>query len=221
MLNRSALNSAALNSSAGGIECLILMDSPLGAPAVLGFHDFTAQVVEGSEGTRYVMDLTTPAGLVRLPISSWQATLRTGSSNYVQCVIPACDPYVDTITTAAAFTISRRAQSFDGVVIEYEMVSGPVESLTFDPGPQRHTCTMSGYSTGFAEDEEPPEAYNRTLQKVRSVSSSNGSLRVRCGIDWLLRPGQRAIVDGDTFVVGYINYYAIQGDQYMDVGEAA
>ena len=56
---------------------------------------------------------------------------------------------------------------------------------------------------------------------MRSVASGSSGYRVRCAIDWLLRPAQRAYLpDGASFIVSYINFYQPQGnDSYMDVGE--
>lgn len=189
--------------------------SPLGEVAVLAYHDFSRAL--GEVTTLYVMDLVTETGTVRIPISSWQATLQTGSSNYVQCVIPACTIWVSAINSATEFVISRRAVLPDGSALEYEMARAPAESPQFDRGPQRHTCTLSGYSDAFAEIEDPPAVYDRELSGIRSVSSGS-SYRVRCAVDWLLRPGHRAFVEDAPFIVSYINYYAPAGDSYMDVG---
>jgi len=198
----------------------IAAPSPLGAATAIAYHDFTGQL--GDIVTRYTMDLITPAGTVRVPISSWQATLQTGSSNYVQCVIPACTVWVSAINAATEFVISRRATLPNGTALELEMARAPTDQAQFDQGPQRYTCTLSGYTDAFAEDLDPPATYDRTLTGVRSISSGEGTLRVRCAIDWLLRPGHRAYVNGTPFVVGYINYYAPSGfDAYMDAGSRA
>jgi len=193
--------------------------SPLGTPYALAYHDFTAQISAAS--TRYVMDLTTPGGLVRVPISSWQATLRTGASNYVQCVVPAVADWVASINAATAFTITRTATTLDGASVEYEMAAAPLEQIQLSQGPTNYSATLSGYSTAFAEDEAPDAAYDRYLTGVRSVDSGSSGMRVRCAIDWLLRPAQRAYLpDASSFIVGYINFYQPQGnDSYMDVGE--
>ena len=191
--------------------------SPLSALATLAYHDFTAQL--GDVITRYAMDLITPTGPVRVPISSWQATLQTSGSNYVQCVIPACSAWADLINTATAFVIYRTAHPPGLPAIEYEMTSAPAEQVQFDRGPSRYTCTLSGYAEGFAENDDPATTFDRVLTGVRSISSGTGGMRVRCAVDWLLRPGQRAIVRSDSFVVSYINYYSPSGfDSYMDVG---
>ena len=195
----------------------IACPGPLGTPQALAVHDFTGQL--GDTITRYVMDLITPTGPARVPISSWQATLQTGSSNYTQCVIPACSQWVDTLNAASEFVIWRRAVLPSGAAIEYEMARAPADTLAFDQSPSRHTCTLSGYSSAFAESLDPPAAYDRELTGLRTISSGS-ALRVRCAVDWLLRPGHRAYVQGAPFVVRYINYYAPAGfDSYMDVGE--
>ena len=195
----------------------IAAPSMIGVVRVRAAHDFTGAL--GDATTRYVMDLLTPDGAVRVPISSWQATLQTGSSNYVQCVVPACAPFIDAINTATEFVIYRRAEIPDGAAIEYEMARAPVQAQ-FDRGPQRYTCTLSGYSPAFVADETPPAAYDRALVAVRSISSGSGGTRVRCAVDWLLRPGHRAFADGAPLVASYINYYSPStGDSYMDVGE--
>ena len=191
--------------------------SPLGAPCARVLHDFTGLL--GDVITRYAMDLLTPTGPVRVPISSWQATLQTSGSNYVQCVIPACSAWADLINTATAFVIYRTASPPGLPAIEYEMTRAPAEQVQFDRGPSRYTCTLSGYTEGFAANDDPASTFDRTLTGVRSISSGTGGQRVRCAVDWLLRPGQRAIVRGDSFVVSYINYYSPSGfDSYMDVG---
>ena len=189
----------------------------LGTPAALATHDFTGAL--GDSITHYVMDLMTPTGTVRVPISSWQATLQSGSSSYVQCVVPACLAWVAAINAATEFVIYRRADvPGTALTIEYEMARSATEQAQYNQGPQRYTCTMSGYPDAFASSIDPPVAYDRQLAGVRSISSGSG-LRVRCAIDWLLRPGHRAYVGAVPFMVRFINYYALESDGYMDVGE--
>lgn len=201
------------------VVALCAAASPLGPALAKAFHDFSALL--GDTVTRYVMDLTTPDGAVRVPISSWQATLQTGASNYVQCVVPAVADWTAAINAATAFTITRTAEPAGLPVIEYEMASAPLETISIAQGPTNYTATLSGYSPAFAVDEAPPAATDRTLIAVRSVTTTSGKMRARCAIDWTLRPAQRAYLpDGASFIVSYINFYQPQGnDSYMDVGE--
>jgi hypothetical protein len=193
------------------------LPSVLGGPTPLGFHDFTG--VLGDATTYYVMDLIGPSGTTRVPISSWQATLQAGLSNYVQCVVPAVQAYASAINAATQFVVSRLVSVPGLGNLTYEMARGPVQTATFDQGPSRYTCTLSGYSTGFAPDEDPSAAYNRTLQDIRNISINQGGVRVRCSIDWLLRPSMRVTAGSNTFIVSFINYYVSNNDAYMDVGE--
>lgn len=215
----SPLSPAVVRAVMGG-RAIGSAPAVLGASSALIGHDFT--VALGDVTARYVMDLVTDGGLVRVPISSWQATLQTGAKCYVQAVIPATTQYADAINTASEFVISRAAVLPSGMQVVQEMARSPVGSAQFDRGAMRETCTISGYADGFAESINPPAEYDRTLSRIRSMSSGAGGMRVRCAVDWLLRPGQRAFADGVPMIADYINYYApTGGDSYMDVGERA
>lgn len=190
---------------------------PLGQPSSLARVDFTG-AVDPDAPVRYVVDLHTEDGDVRAPVSSWQATQQVDQACYLQCVIPACDPFVDAIGDATSFTVSRVSRFMDGSPVEYPMATSEINDATFTRSPARNTAVLSGYSDAFVAVEDPPALYDRTLRDVRMITSSNSGTRVRCSIDWLLRPAQRAIVDGDEIVVAYINWYANQDDEFMDVG---
>jgi hypothetical protein len=193
---------------------------PLGSPAALLWHDFTTSLT-GLETSRYVMDLITPGGVVRVPISSWQATLQTDASCFVQCVVPAASDYTAHILAATEFVITRQATLPGGQVISYEMARSPLEQIAPSQGPTNYTIVLSGYPDALTANEDPPTAQDRTLNGVRSVAGLSGTMRVRCNIDWLLRPGMRAYQDTAPVLVDYINYYVNTQDQYMDVGERA
>lgn len=192
--------------------------SPLRLPSSLAFHDFSGQV-DGLPSL-YVMDLIDDMGVkVRAPISSWQATLQTSQQSYLQAVVPACAAYLDAINAAAEFSISRRVAIPDGTQFEYEMARAPLTTSSIAQGTSNYTATLSGYMSAFASITDPDAVFDRQLLDVRTVFSTNNSLRVRCSVDWLLRPGQRALVNEIPMIVGYINYYVGRGDAYMDVGE--
>ena len=193
---------------------------PLGSPAALLWHDFTTSLT-GLETSRYVMDLITPGGVVRVPISSWQATLQTDASCFVQCVVPAAADYTAHILAATEFVITRQATLPGGQVISYEMARSPLEQIAPSQGPTNYTIVLSGYPDALTANEDPPTAQDRTLNGVRSVAGLSGTMRVRCNIDWLLRPGMRAYQDTAPVLVDYISYYVNTQDQYMDVGERA
>lgn len=204
-----------------GVELrgLVQDTGPLGSMLAVVQHDFTSFV--GSLKSKYVMDITTPDGTVRVPISSWQATLQTEGQCYVQCVVPACSPYVDDLNDATAFAIFRRVVLASGYAVEGWMAGAEITNLQFARGSANYSATVSGYSDAFTADDDPPESLDRVMTGVRMIASSNGVSRASCDIDWLLRPGMRAYVDEDPLLVGWINYYVNESGEYMDVGESS
>jgi hypothetical protein len=193
----------------------ISVPSPLDASETIVVNDFTTLVVPPD---LYVMDLTTPSGVVRVPISSWQATLQTDRANYGQCVIPSVDAWLTEVAAATDFTVYRVATTNNNT-IEHLMLDSAITLKQYYETPSGYVCTISGNYTGYTADEDPPTGYDRTLTGVRQITNTPGGIRVRCNIDFLLRPAQRAYVNGTPFIVSYINYYVLQGDAYMDVGE--
>ena len=153
---------------------------------------------------------------ITVPMSSWQGTQQLGRSSYLQAVIPSASALYEDIVARSSgeLVIYRRARFLgSGIENELEIARSPVQTIRFDRGPRRATVTISGYRSlsegGTGES---------TLKDIRSISVSNG-IRVRCGIDWTLRPGDMAVMDGQSFEATYINYYVTVSDAYMDVGE--
>ena len=155
---------------------------------------------------------------IRVPISSWQATIQADRSSFVQAVVPGLLSWIDAIEARpnAEFVIRRGVTLADGSAEETELARAPLR-LRYDRGPTNATGTLSGYST-FT-----PRLYplTRALRSVRSISVDGSSYRVRCAVDFFLRPGDIAIVDGEEITLAYINYIVGQGDEYMDVGTRA
>ena len=206
------------------IECtpasVASLSSPVGSFLATIVHDFSGVI--GQASTYYAMEFTGDP-VVRIPISSWQCTYRANQKTYLQAVIPAVYAWIDTIADRRdleEFVIIRGAALPDGSIIEYEMARAPIQVPAFNRGPRRWTCTLRGYAAAFVPG--PAELYGdaRVLTKIRSLSIVD-NLRVRCAIDWLLRPGGLATADGQTFRVDYINYLVGSNDAYMDVGAAA
>lgn len=199
-------------------QIIAAIGSPLGPALVWAYNDFSQVLPNGLE--RFLLDLETPTGTVRLPIKSWQGTLQAGEASYLQAVVPAAGVFIDALNAATSMTVWRRLCDANGnTVVEAPMASGPVQTVRFDQGPQQHTATISGYWQQFSVVTNPPAYYDRQLPAVRSRSSTEGGQRCRCAIDWLLQPGRRAYIGNDSFVVRWINYYATVSDAYMDVGE--
>lgn len=204
-----------LGDADSGITALVSCPSMLGAVACLIFEDYGNFV--GEPVSRYVMDVRGGPSTIRVPMSSWQATLNFGSASYVQCVVPAADAWGEHIAVGRTFVISRQAVLPSGEILEQVMAQCPIDTVRSDRGPNRYTLTISGYAQIFG-DGSPPSAVP-ALRKVRSISGDSAGWRVRCAIDWTLQPGMEATAEDVSLEVAYINYYVNGTDAFMDVGE--
>lgn len=198
-------------------SALMSVPSMLQSTSVRSRFDFTP-ILTGTEPEIYIMVLTTPGGEVRVPISSWQATLQTGSDNSCQCVIPAAFDWMEYIADATVFSIYRTVALWGQEYAEL-MSSSTLELAQFTQSSSGIICTLTGHSDGYEEDLDPEAVYDRVLTGVQTISRGSG-IRVRCDIDFLLRPGQRAFAGDFSMVVGRIGYYVTKGIAYMDVWEA-
>ncbi|WP_027853856.1 hypothetical protein [Marinobacterium litorale] len=188
----------------------------LGIPSAKMFADWAAILDPFTTKPYYACDIIAGDTTIRVPISSWQATIQDGRASYVQAVIPAASGVADSILalTDPEFVIWKGVLYQSGKTNETELARAPIQTPQISEGPTNYTLTISGYT----QFEVPDDTGARVLQNVRSQSMSP-DIRVRCDIDWFLRPGQTAISRGTPFTVAYINYYANGKDQYMDVGE--
>lgn len=204
------------------IEALISVPGPLSAPRALSIVDWTKTVPRTAQ-IYYYARLRSGFISLDLPISSWQATLQSGRSSYLQCVVPAAAVYIDQITAIsnnAQLAIIRGALFSDGERRELEMATVPLQDLPYQRGSQRETITLSGYGQiafdvlGIGDNP----GLTRNLSGIQTISTQGGT-RVRASVDWMLRPGRVAVADGIEFVVSYINYYVNRNQEIMEVGE--
>lgn len=205
-----------LSSTARLIGSTALLGPILTDPSLVAITDYDA-IVSGIP-SRYVVDLVAADdSTTRLQISSWQATLQTTQKSYGQCVVPAVTGAISTALNAAVDFVILRLAIVDTGIIEQEMVRCPLQSVSYAQGAFNHSATLQGYVAGFVEVADPPAYLDRELTDVQIVFVYEDSVRVRCAIDWHLRPQQRAIVDGSPLIVSSISYYVGGNQAYMDV----
>lgn len=189
-------------------------------PTLAGIHDFTTQIPEGSV-VRHFCDFSGGATTLRLPISSWSATIQQTLKQYLQVAIPNVGAWVEELaerrSLGAEFWVLRAVTLPDGRHIEQELARAPMSTLRFDQGPLRFTGSVSGYADPV-ESAVFPEGYTRTLRGVSLLSLTDATVRVRSAIDWLLRPGHTVIAAGYEFGAAYIIFTVTESQDYMDVG---
>ena len=183
------------------------------------FHDFSSSINPITDQEYYACDIFSDGNhVMRLPITSWQATIQNDRASYVQAVVPAASDIVGLIADLPnSELLILKGVNRLGVtsVLESEMARSPIQTVSYQEGPTNQTLTISGYSR-----YSPTTPSTRELKNLRSISSGS-SLRVRASIDWFLRPGDTATFRSKSMTVAYINYYVNRSDQFMDVGERA
>ena len=204
-----SLGTSQLGTCALGVAC----------DTVEPFIDWAAEIDQITSRIYYALEIDDGVlDAIRIPISSWQATVQVGRASYAQAVIPAATQWIDAVTDRAGgeFIVYRGVRYQNGDTQEAELARAPLNDVRVDRGPTNVTMTISGY----AQLPPPASVLTRTLRNVRSESISGG-FRVRADLDFFLRPGHTANSRGTEFTVSYINYYVTGGDEYMDVGERA
>lgn len=154
---------------------------------------------------------------VQIPISSWQATANEGErASFVQAVIPAAADWIAALDArqGGTLTINMGYRLDDGRVRYDEIATASFGEFRYDRGARSVTATVSGYAY-----LSQSEAGARALRDVQTFALQGGKLRVTCALDMMLKPGMTATVGEQSFVVGYINYYANRSGAFCHVGE--
>lgn len=156
-------------------------------------------------------------GDLRVPMSSFQATMRREGKSFLQAIVPAGDTVLPLLEYGTMMQVQLgyyypSVDEFD----ELEAIAlAPLEQIRSDQGATRYTLTLSGYGDFPAAD--PRE---RTLHGIQTRSISQGVRRVRCSVDPLLRPGSYAVDgDGSSFQVEQIQYFVNATSAAMEVIE--
>lgn len=233
MLNADPLNSRALGAAlppAGGIDCIpiikrlpgsVLNSSPLGSWAlnssggtlVIGCDD-------GPQGALFdplerVEVYLLLVGDIRVPMSSFQATMRRTGQSFLQAIVPAGDTILPALehNTLMQVQLGYYYPSV-GEFDELETIAqAPLEQIRSDQGPTRFTLTLSGY--GALPEYQPA---SRPLSGVQTRSINQGDRRVRCNVDLLLRPGHFATdTNGDLIRIEQIQYFVNATAAAMEV----
>lgn len=236
MLNTDPLNSGALGAalpSAGGIECIPIVkrlpgsainSSPLGSWAlnasggtlVIGCDDGPqGELFDPLERVEvYLLQI----GELRVPMSSFQATMRLTGKSFLQAIVPAGDAVLPALEYGAPMQVQLGYYypSVDEFSDLETIAQAPLQQIRSDEGATRYTLTLSGY--GVLPKAAPRQ---RELRDIQTRSINQGVRRIRCSVDMLLRPGSYAIDgDGATIEVGQVQYFVNASSAAMEVYEA-
>lgn len=158
------------------------------------------QVAPQWVATRYLCQLTgAPDGVsdLTLPISSFAVRLNPSSaSSFVQIVVPGVDSYADAIAARpnGQLVISRIYDYFDGSSSTYEMARADFDNMRTDTGGQSgSTGTLQGY---LVLTNTSPKTVALSNPTYRSFDGE--SVRYRCELNPLIRPGDTVTINNET-----------------------
>ena len=197
------------------------LPSPAGTPSLLGWIDWPDAINQNLDRQFYICELRkTGINSVRVPMMYLQATLNSRRSNFLSVVLPSDDSFIPLITErlGGTFAVIRGVLKSGGTVREVEMFEAPISLPGRSIGPTSSSIPLSGYTPAYV----PTGALagiTRRLQHIRTITTGVET-RIRCAVDWWLKPGMIADTGTFTFEVGYINYYVTDNDAYCDIGAA-
>ncbi|BBI51121.1 hypothetical protein HORIV_35420 [Vreelandella olivaria] len=189
MLNSDPLNSRALGSPMppeGGIDCVpiikrlpgsVLNSSPLGSWALNGSGGtIVIGCDDGPQGALFdplerVEVYLLLIGELRVPMSSFQATMRRTGKSFLQAIVPAGDSVLPALEYGALMQVQLgyyypSADEYDGLET---IALAPLEQIRSDEGPTRFTLTLSGY--GDFRKPIPENAHCRAYRPGRSIKA--------------------------------------------------
>lgn len=156
-------------------------------------------------------------GVFEIPMSSFQATIRSEGQSFLQVIVPAADQHASKIASGSMMRVrfGYYYPDIDELGALSVIAETPLEIIRLDEGPSRSTLSLSGYN------QIPPSPREEiALEGVRSRSINQGLRRVRANVNLNLRPGHDAIdANGDSFQVDQIQYFVNATSSAMEVLE--
>ena len=227
-----------------GYPSYILLPNPIGQAALVARSNYAGQLAAidaaPDHPKRYAMsDVTTaatagyPGGglyprwicevdsdpVLRVPVSSFSATVQTGRSQYLQAAVPNAGDYMADLTAAVAaadyFGIYR-LDLLDGIEIKTQIARAPLQYADPSQGPTNYSVNLSGYAAA-ADEPETPETI--TLPVAMTLAATGGRQRLRCPIVFNLYPGDTVEYGAASFTADYLSYYVNETQAYIDLGE--
>ena len=193
---------------------------PLSMLAVSAFDPrYTWRIDPSIARVIYRFDLTgSPDGVddVIIPVSSIQGRSRDGAPTYLSAVVPTMD-YAAQISARpnGEMVLSRGYRLSDGQTTWQEISRAALDSVRIDQGSRNASVTLTGYATTTNPD---PKTVTISGASYRSIGA-DGRRRYRCPVDMWLRPGDTALVHGESITVATISYTINPRTENMEIVE--
>ena len=153
---------------------------------------------------------------VVLPISSFQTRQNDSDPTWLQVVVPEFLRHESAVAERldGVLRVYQGTRDQHGNEVYNPLAWANLDQYQFQIGGLRSSAVLGGYG-----DEQTLSPKPWQLQDIRYRANNAGARSVRAKPDQSLRPGDTAIYDGGSFVVGQIRYAVSPTSSQMDVVE--
>jgi hypothetical protein len=171
--------------------------------------------------TVYRFALENSQGRAELPISNFSGQLRSGEPSYLQVTIPDARAWAELIADFASQTdtemvIQAGYRYSDGAFLTQEIARTRLRNVRYDLGARSSSVQLDGIDTRV---NQSPKTVSLIGANYRSQDES-GRVRYRCAMNFDIRPGDTARINGETFVVGELSYNVTVNNATLEIAEA-
>jgi hypothetical protein len=156
--------------------------------------------------TVYRFALENSQGRAEMPISNFSGQLRSGEPSYLQVTIPDARRWAHDIADFAAqsdteLVIQAGYRYSDGHVHTQEIARTRLRNVRYDLGARSSSVQLDGIDTRI---NPTPKSVTLTGANYRSQDES-GRVRYRCAMNFDIRPGDTALINSESLVVGELS----------------
>ncbi len=171
--------------------------------------------------TVYRFALENAQGRVEMPISNFSGQLRSGEPSYLQVTIPDARTWAEVIANFAAHTdtemvIQAGYRYSDGAFLTQDIARTRLRNVRYDLGARSSSVQLDGIDTRI---NSTPKTVSLIGGNYRSQDES-GRVRYRCAMNFEIRPGDTARINGESFVVGELSYNVTVNNATLEIAEA-
>ena len=168
--------------------------------------------------TVFCFALENSRGRAEMPISNFSGQLRSGEPSYLQVTIPDARRWSQNIADFAAqsdteMVIQAGYRYSDGHVKTQDIARTRLRNVRYDLGARSSSVQLDGINTRI---NPTPKSVTLTGANYRSQDES-GRVRYRCAMNFDIRPGDTALINGETFTVGELSYNVTVNNATLEI----
>ncbi|MBN1664832.1 MAG: DUF2341 domain-containing protein [Deltaproteobacteria bacterium] len=148
-----------------------------------------------------------------LPISSFQARLKSGDPSFMSVVVPGTDYASDITVRANGDLTTYIVKSVGESRVREKIMTVDLEDIRLDKGSDSQSITLSGHRTHTYETKTV------NFDSIFYEAQYSGKRRYRLPPDLYLRPGDTAVVNGEPVTVDMITWAVSPLSFMMEIAE--